>query len=76
MDKSDVTMAEGDLKYVHVDSPPKYDGSQSTAGKADQGLAGTVVDLTYNCMSHQVAARYGRSPPPLPDSLNNGIMFR
>ncbi|PNF18457.1 ATP-binding cassette sub-family G member 4 [Cryptotermes secundus] len=68
-------MAEGELKYVHVDFPPKYDGGQSMAARDDQGLAGTMVDLTYNCMSRQVAARFGRSPPPLPDSLNNGIMF-
>jgi hypothetical protein len=70
-----VTMAEEDLKCVRVDFPPKYDGSQSTAGKVDQGLVGTV-DLTYNCMSHQMSARYGRLPQPLPDSLNNGLMFR
>jgi hypothetical protein len=62
-------MADGDLKSVRVDC------NQGSAGIVDQSIAGTV-DLMHNGISHQMAARYVRSPPPLPDSLNNGIMFR
>ncbi|XP_069675336.1 ATP-binding cassette sub-family G member 4-like [Periplaneta americana] len=59
-----------DLKSVRVDFPPKYDAG----GRADQAVGG-AVDLVHYGLSHQMAARYVRSPPPLPDSLNNGIMF-
>jgi hypothetical protein len=68
-------MAEGDLRSVRVDFMTNYDCSRGMTGNIDHGVAGTV-DLMYNGMSHQRKVRYGLSSPPLPDSLNNGIMFR
>jgi hypothetical protein len=71
----DDTMAEGDLKSVHVDFTMKYDCSHGILGKVDRGTLGTV-DLMHNGMLHQKTGQYGLSPHALPDSLNNGIMFR
>jgi hypothetical protein len=68
-------MAEGDLKSVHVDFTMKYDCSHGILGKVDHGTVGRV-DLMHNDMVHQRTVRYGLSPNALPDSLNNGIMFR
>jgi hypothetical protein len=62
-------MADGDLKSVHVDC------SQFAAGRIDQVTAGRV-DLMHNGIPCRMSARYVSLPPPLPDSLNNGIMFR
>jgi hypothetical protein len=71
----DDTMAEGDLKSVHVDFTMKYDCSHGILGKVDHNTVGTV-DLMHNSMLQQRTLRYGLSPHTLPDSLNNGIMFR
>jgi hypothetical protein len=68
-------MAEGDLKSVHVDFMMKYDCSHGISGKIDRGTVGTV-DLMHKGMLHQRTVQYGLSPHVLPDSLNNGIMFR
>jgi len=68
-------MAEGDLKSVRVDFTTKYDSSHGILGKVDHGTVGTV-DLMHSGMLHPRTVRYGLSPHALPDSLNNGIMFR
>ncbi|KDR09575.1 ATP-binding cassette sub-family G member 4 isoform X2 [Zootermopsis nevadensis] len=54
-------MPEGELKSVSVD--------------CCHGTEGTVDFMHNGISSHQTAARYVRTPPPLPDSLNNGIML-
>lgn len=69
------TMAEGDLKSVHVDFTMKYDCSHGILGKVDHSTVGTV-DLVRNDMLHQRTVWYGLSPHALPDSLNNGIVVR
>jgi len=66
----DDIMAEGDLKSVHVDFTMKYDCSNSILGKVG------TVDLMHNGMLHQRTVRYGLPSRALPDSLNNGMMFR
>jgi len=67
-------MAEGDFVTIHVDFPLTYDCGQVTA-HADQS-ATRAMDLVHHDSSRQMAARYVRSPSPLPDSLNNEMVFR